>query len=172
MAVVLMTKDEIKDRLHQKYIATQDIRKKEYDDDPPYNCWSNEEEEKLMKKLKLFEYPHGGMFTTKQPIDLATHCNVSYIDAFPNMQLQSPQGLWVCPLSNQAREWRRKNDVSFDIKVHCRGNCSTNYDSCQSLKNHLRARGKKILCSNTRLSSWRNSGTRVVTKSKIRNSVC
>jgi hypothetical protein len=97
VAVGLMTKDEIKDRLCQKYIAAQEIRKKEYDDDPPYDCWSNEEEKKLMKKLKLFKYSHGGMFATKHPIDLATHHNVSCINAFPNMQLRSPQGWWVCP---------------------------------------------------------------------------
>jgi hypothetical protein len=143
VAVAPMTKDKIKDHLCQKYIAAQEIRKEEYDDNPPYDCWSNEEEEKLMKKLELFEYPHGGMFATKHPIDLAMHCNVSYIDAFPNMQLRPPQGWWVCPLSNQAREWRRKND--FDIKVHCGGNCSTNYDSCQSLKNNLWARGRNIM---------------------------
>jgi hypothetical protein len=87
VAVGLMTKDEIKDRLCQKYIAAQEIRKKEYDNDPPYDCWSNEEEKKLMKKLKLFEYSHGGMFATEHPIDLAMHHNVSYINAFPNMQL-------------------------------------------------------------------------------------
>jgi hypothetical protein len=125
IVVAPLTKDEIKDHLCQKYIAAEAIRKKEYDNDPPYHCWSNEEEENLMKKLKLFEYPNGGMFATDHPIDLVTHHNVSYIDAFPNMQLRSPQGKWVCPLSNQVREWRRKNDVSFGIKAHCGGNCST-----------------------------------------------
>jgi hypothetical protein len=145
MAVAPMTKEEIKDRLHQKYITAQKINKKEYDDNPPYDCLSNEDEEKMLKELGIFEYPHGGIFANEHPIDLVTNRNLSFIDAFPDLELQSPQGRWVCPLSNKVREWRRKNKVSFDLKAHCGGNCGTNYDSCQSLKNHLRARAKKCI---------------------------
>jgi hypothetical protein len=87
VAVMLMTKDKIKDCLHQKCITAQEIRNKEYNDNPPYNCWSNEGKEKLMKKLKLFEYPDGGMSANEHPIDSARHHNLSFIDAFPNMQL-------------------------------------------------------------------------------------
>jgi hypothetical protein len=127
----------------------------------------------MMKDLGLFEYPHGGIFAKEHPIDLATHHNLSYIDAFPNMQLRSPQGQWVCPLSNQARDWRRKNDVSFDLKVHCRENCSTNYDSCKSLENHLQARGEKRDYAPVHarvLGGMVETG--VDAKLNIRNSVC
>jgi hypothetical protein len=145
VAVAPTTKEEIKDRLHQKHIAAQKINKKEYDNNPPYDCLSNEDEEKMLKELEIFNYPHGGIFTYEHPIDLATNRNLSFIDAFPDLELRSPQGWWVCPLSNKVREWRRKNNVSFDLKAHCGGNCGTNYDSCQSLKNHLRARAKKCI---------------------------
>jgi hypothetical protein len=145
VAIAPTTKEEIKDRLRQKYIAAQKINKKDYDDNPPYDCLSNEGVEIMLKGLEIFEYPHGGIFAYKHPIDLAMNCNLSFIDTFPNMELQSPQGRWVCILLNKAREWRRKNNVSFDIKAHCDGNCGKNYDSCQSLKKHLRVRAKKCI---------------------------
>jgi hypothetical protein len=138
-----LTREQIRDRLRQKYVAVQEIKKKEYDEDPPYDCWSDEEEEALMKELGKFEYPHGGVFMYEHPIDLESGRNKSYIDAFPEMELRSLQGRWVCPLSNKAREWRRTNGVSADITAHCGGNCNTDYDSLQSLEKHLRTRGKE-----------------------------
>jgi hypothetical protein len=104
VAVAPTTKEEIKDRLHQKYIAAQKINKKDYDDNPPYDCISNEGEEKMLKGLEIFDYPHGGIFAYKHPIDLATNRNLSFTDAFPDLELRSPQGRWVCPLLNEARE--------------------------------------------------------------------
>jgi hypothetical protein len=145
VVVAPTTKEEIKDWLHQKYIAAQKINKKDYDDNPPYDCLSDEGEEKMLKGLEIFKYPHGGIFAYEHPIDLVMNHNLSFIDAFPDMELQSPQGRWVCPLSNEAREWRRKNNVSFDLKAHCGGNCGTNYNSYQSLKKHLQTRAKKCI---------------------------
>jgi hypothetical protein len=142
-----LTKAQIRDRLRQKYIAEQEINKREYDENPPYDCLSDPEEEEMMKSIGQFEYTDHSIFGNEHPIELATYHNLSFIDAFPVMELQSLQGRWVCPLSNQAREWRRTNSVSDVIvsdviNAHCGGNCNTDYDSRQSLEKHLRKRGK------------------------------
>lgn len=142
-----LTQAQIRDRLRQKYIAEQEINKREYDKNPPYDCLSDPEEEEMMKSIGQFEYTDHSIFGNEHPIELATYHNLSFIDAFPVMELQSLQGRWVCPLSNQAREWRRTNSVSDVIvsdviNAHCGGNCNTDYDSRQSLEKHLRKRGK------------------------------
>jgi hypothetical protein len=68
VAVTLTTKEKIKDRLRQKYITAQKINKQEYNDNPPYDCWSNEGKEKMMKDLDLSSTPTAAYLHTSIPL--------------------------------------------------------------------------------------------------------
>jgi hypothetical protein len=133
-----LTKAQIRDRLRQKYIDEREIEKRLYDE----NSQDDEDSVTEMEKsLEMCQYTDG-IYGGEHPIDWETVQNLSFMNAFPEMELPSFQGRCVCPLSKKAREWRRRNHVSCEMEAHCGGNCNTDYDSRQSLEKHLRDRGK------------------------------
>jgi hypothetical protein len=119
-----LKKAQIRDCLCQKYINEwEQIDKELYDENPQDD---EDSETKMEKALNICQYTDG-IYGGEHPIDWETVQNLSFIDAFPEMELPSLTGQCVCPLSKKATEWRWRNNVSCEMEVHCGGNCNIDY---------------------------------------------
>jgi hypothetical protein len=118
-------KGAIRDRLIEKYKAEQEIKKQEYDANPPDNGSSNEESD------------DEDMYDGMHPIDYDTKQNLTYLRALAELEIPPVEGKCWCFLSKGNRQWHWKNKVTNHIWGTCHINCRP-FDSRQSLVNHLR----------------------------------
>jgi hypothetical protein len=79
-------------------------------------------------------------------MNYAVKKNIRYLWALPELEIKTVQGDFVCPLSLSkfGRTWKYKFFVENGKRQGMMDHCRTNhlYNTRQSLKKHLRDRGK------------------------------
>jgi hypothetical protein len=98
---MLVTKGKIRDHLIEKYKAEQEIKKQEYDANPPDKGWTDEEIE--------------DMYNGMHPIDYCTTQNLTYLRALAELEIPPVEGECFCFLSKFARKWHWKSKMSHHI---------------------------------------------------------
>jgi hypothetical protein len=79
-----LTKGDIRDHLIEKYKAEQEIKKQEYDANPPNNGLTDEETEDK------------DMYDGMHPIDYDTNQNLTYLRALVELEIPPIQGKCWC----------------------------------------------------------------------------
>jgi hypothetical protein len=121
-------KGAIRDRLIEKYKAEQEIKKQEYDANPPDNGSSNEESD------------DEDMYDGMHPIDYDTKQNLTYLRALAELEIPPVEVKCWCFLLKVNRQWHWKNEVTNHIWGSCNRRCLP-FNSRESLVNHLREEG-------------------------------
>jgi hypothetical protein len=90
-------KEEIRDRLIERYKAEREIKKRKYDPNPPKKGLSDNEMEEDDKDDE-------DMYNGMHPIDYKTKHNLTYLRALAELKIPPVEGNFWCFLSKSSRQ--------------------------------------------------------------------
>jgi hypothetical protein len=122
-------KGEIRDHLIERYKAEQEIKKHNYDANPPEKGSSDDE-------MEEDDEDDEDMYDGMHPINYKTKQNLMYLRTLAELEIPPVEGKCWCFLSKGSRQWHWKHKVTNHIWGRCNRRC-VRFDSRQSLVNHL-----------------------------------